>query len=181
MKGNSFYNLTQIFKPHFLKKINRPSGNVAFLFRSYKFRFPPRYAAWVIHYSLAVLLLFAGISKLFAPEPTLRLLSLIGLSTWQIKAVILILPFAEICVGLMLLFFRHSKVGPLLALGLFFTFFVFSVYMAVMGIRSDCGCFGNAIKMPTGGWLIIRNGFFLMIILWLMAMKGASHEKGVLQ
>ncbi|MDQ7054423.1 MAG: hypothetical protein Q9P14_16595 [candidate division KSB1 bacterium] len=76
---------------------------------------------------------------------------------------------------------RYARLGAWFALGLFSGFLGFSVYLAMTGIEAECGCFGKAIQSGGGGWLIIRNGIFLSMVLWLLAGKEVAHEKAAIQ
>jgi hypothetical protein len=119
-----------------------------------------------LYYFICAVLLFSGITKIIDPTPMIETMK----AAFKVNENLLILaatvlPLVEIVLGLMLVLKIQTKKTLLAATVLFFGFFVFSVYGTVIGLNTDCGCFGTTIKSNFGLGMVLRNSFFFSIIL----------------
>ena len=132
---------------------------------------------------ISLILLFSGIAKLIDPEPTINLLSALHIFPDIINNIILLLlPAIELGLASLLLSKFKTKITNILCNSLFFAFFVMSVYLAIIGIDQDCGCFGSFIQSRTGWLMVIRNMIFLFLSSTLfLADRNKSNSKQKLQ
>jgi hypothetical protein len=131
----------------------------------------------VAQWSLAALLLYAGILKLRDPAQfgteleNYRLLS----EAWARRASYFI-PWLEIATALGLIV-RPLRLGGWLlsvALGMGFTFFVTSAWLR--GLDISCGCFGST-STPVGPLATARAGLILLVALFgLWRAAKMQHE-----
>lgn len=126
-----------------------------------------RALATLIRLSLAVIFLYAGITKV--QSPALFALAVDAyqlLPAWAVLAVAYALPWMEILLGLFLAagFWRRQVVlAATLLLGFFFATMLLTY---LRNIQADCGCFGfgEAISPRTltrDGILLLASGFLL--------------------
>ena len=133
-----------------------------------------RYLYLTAYYFIAIVLLAAGILKIYDPAPllgTLELLSFINNSFAIVIATIL--PVIEIAIGILLLTGMKTKAAVFSAAGLFWFFFAFSIYGYAAGLDADCGCFGNVISSDFGVGMILRNALFAVVA----SMLVLNHRK----
>jgi len=134
--------------------------------RSYKIEELLRLAGY---YFIAAVLLFSGIAKIIDPVPLINTLKLIKIIPESLHILIAtLLPVIEICFALLLLMKIKPKIALKLITLLFSIFLGFSIYGAIAGYGTDCGCFGNTVKSSFGLGMIIRNTVFLIISFILM-------------
>ncbi len=113
---------------------------------------------------LALLLIISGASKIFDPERVIELLTVIPLfPRFLIIPTVLLLPGVELSIGSLLLLNIYQKLTAIVAFLLFLSFLSISVYGTVIGINSECGCFGSLIESRIGWKMIVRNSIFLFI------------------
>jgi len=86
----------------------------------------------------------------------------------------ILLILAEIMLGVMLLVGFISKFTTRSLLLLMVVFLVLTGYSAITGAVSDCGCFGDAIKL-TATQTFIKNIVFTVLILWLVFNYNKIH------
>ena len=138
-----------------------------------------RALATLIRLSLAVIFLYAGITKV--QSPALFALAVDAyqlLPAWAVLAVAYTLPWVEILLGLLLaagFWRRHVTLAATLLLGLFFTTMVVT---HLRNIQADCGCFGfgEAISPRTltrDGFLLAAAGF-LLYRSWVESRKASA-------
>lgn len=137
------------------------------------------------YYLIAVVLLFSGVSKIIDPMPMIETINQIPV----LKRITEILPFGEvwwgflpiieIALGLMLVLKIQTKNTLSATTVLLFAFFVFSIYGTVIGLSTDCGCFGDAVKSEFGITMIIRNLVLVTITLWLAIVNKKFTPKGL--
>ncbi len=128
-----------------------------------------RYLYLTAYYFISIVLLAAGVLKIYDPAPllgTLELLTFINNSFAILIATIL--PIIEIAIGILLLTGTKAKISVVSAAGLFWFFFAFSVYGYAAGLDADCGCFGNVIASDFGAGMILRNALFAIVASMLL-------------
>ena len=129
---------------------------------------------------LAFILLFAGINKIISPSPLIDNLNA-AFSFLPESATILIvtlLPLIEIGLGALLILSLYKKeikdkrkVILLTTTFLLGLFLAYSIYGYVIGLKNDCGCFGNAVKSSFGWGMMIRNFVFVILAVTLLIMN----------
>jgi len=130
-----------------------------------------RYLYATAYYFIAIVLLAAGIFKIYDPVPMLGTLELIQFLNNPLSVLIAtILPVIEIALGILLLTGKKIQISLIAATGLFWFFFGFSVYGYAVGLDVDCGCFGNVIASDFGVGMILRNLIFAVISTWLILL-----------
>lgn len=136
----------------------------------------PSVILWgVLYYFIAAVLLFSGVNKIIDPTPMIETINHVPL----LQKVTEILPFGEvwwgllpiieIALGLLLVLKIQTKKTLLAITVLFFGFFALSVYGTIIGLRTDCGCFGGAVKSEFGWGMIVRN--LILLVLATVTLK----------
>jgi len=125
---------------------------------------------------LASVFLFAGINKIINPVSLINDLSV----TFKLNENILIpisviLPIVEFIIGTLLVMSLYNekingkqKSVLLISTLLFSLFLAYSIYGYCIGLKNDCGCFGNAVKSSFGWSMIIRNTIFTALSLYCL-------------
>ena len=130
----------------------------------------------IFTYFLSFVLLFAGINKIINSLPLINSLSTVFdfLPEGVIVAIASLLPIVEIGLGLLLIFSIYNekirlkrKLILLTTTVLFTLFLAFSVYGYIIGLKNDCGCFGNMIPAKISLSMVVRN-FVLTLIAFLL-------------
>ena len=113
---------------------------------------------------LALILIISGTSKIIDPEGAIGLLSVIPVfPRFLIIPTVSLLPVIELSIGFLLLLNIYQKLTTIVAFLLFLSFLSISVYGSIIGLNSDCGCFGSLIESKIGWKMIFRNSIFLLI------------------
>lgn len=135
----------------------------------------------ITYYCIVIILIFSGISKIVNPIPLLDTLKLFPFSEDLNLIVTLLLPLFEIILGLLLILKIKMKTTLLIVSLLFLSFVAFSIYVTIIGVNGDCGCFGNVIKSEFGWDMIIRNIIFFLfsIILYIKQKKSKKIKNKV--
>ena len=130
------------------------------------------YLNFIFTYFLSVVLLFAGLSKIINPSPLIDNLSAVFgfLPETVIISIVSLLPTAEVGLGLLLIFSLYygkikdkRKTILLITTLMFGLFWAFSIYGYILGMKNDCGCFGNLINTYTNGIMVTRNSVLFSI------------------
>jgi hypothetical protein len=120
------------------------------------------------YYFISVILIISGISKLAAPAAAAGVLNMIGVFGEEISALLIaILSVFELSLGLFMIFKIQITIVINLCIILFLLFFGASIIGAVLGLKSDCGCFGDIIKNEIGWFMVFRNLIFLITSIYL--------------
>ncbi len=112
----------------------------------------------VLHVSAALLLIVAGLAKIFKPLPTAELLASFKLP--KVAAAVVVIGVVETAVGVSALVFG----GPLWAavIGIFYVGFIGVVGRALATGARSCGCFGRADAPPS--WIhVLGNALFAAV------------------
>ena len=131
----------------------------------------------IFRFILGGMLIFAGILKI---QDNTTLFESVAYITWLpifFKSLIIdFLPWVEILVGGLLLFFLLDKWTITATLMIYLSFFIFAVWGQSSGLEIDCGCFGElddnsfvgALLGSELGWkMTIRNFIFTGMTLFL--------------
>jgi putative oxidoreductase len=141
-----------------------------------------RIIIWIGRIVLGGIFIYAGYSKLFAPNLmfqsffTIKFSLLSNLSNFgqQVRSYKLLsengvslvshfLPPVEIVLGLLLLIGWRLRLWASLVSLIMIGFLTVVTRAYVLGLQIDCGCFGK--PEPLTGWTIIRDGLFLLLAL----------------
>lgn len=138
-----------------------------------------KYLYYTSYYFITAVLLVSGITKIINPQPLLDTLNLIKFLPEEIRIVMATaLLLFELTLAILLVGKIKVKLTLLLTSGLFFLFLAFSVYGSVAGFNTDCGCFGDSLKSSFGISMIIRNLFFMAIVVFLFVSKSIEKMNG---
>ncbi len=74
----------------------------------------------------------------------------------------IIIPFAELVLGLMLTLNYHPRFAVMFLLALMMTLTGLTAVKYFGGNRSDCGCFGNMVRRPLGWTYFLSNAALLL-------------------
>ena len=128
----------------------------------------------LLRVALAVLFLFAAITKLIDPSSFAQQIANYQLTPWLATAVLSVFrPALELCVGIMLLLGRWES-GALVWVAILLTIFSGALLSAIVrGLSIDCGCFGRSIENAGTLWPLIRNLVLLAVtgFLWVSRDK----------
>ena len=126
---------------------------------------PSKLGYYFFYYSITIILLFSGFSKIIEPENFLKVLNttlgFLGENIIILTATAL--PVIEIALGLMLILKIKVKEALIATLLLFSVFALFAIYGFISGFDVDCGCFGSNVSGEFGVGMIIRNLVFLLL------------------
>ena len=121
----------------------------------------------IVQIFLGLILIVSGIAKVIDPEKAISLMvSFNILPGFLIMIIMAVLPVAEIGTGCMLVCRLYEAWADAGACVLFFGFFLVSVYGTLLGLNSDCGCFGSVMESRFGWGMVVRNGVFLGMSLY---------------
>jgi len=130
------------------------------------------------YYFIAIVLLAAGVLKIYDPAPMLGTLEMIQFLNNPLSVLIAtILPVIEIALGILLLTGKKMRISLIAATGLFWFFFGFSVYGYAVGLDANCGCYGNVIASDFGVGMILRNVLFVAIASMLVIAHKKNNHK----
>jgi len=135
----------------------------------------------VVKIILGIVLIFSGITKIIDPSKAVNLmLELKVIPEPVILIVISILPVLEILIGVLLISGMYQKLAAISALILYTGFFLISIYGTLIGLSSDCGCFGSVIKSRIGWGMVVRNGMlnslYIQDHIVFKIMKGECND-----
>jgi len=115
----------------------------------------------IIRIILGVILIVSGIAKIIDPGKAVNLMVSLDILPYLIIMIIMaVLPVVEIGTGCLLLFNLYKEYTYAAACILFWGFFIISVYGTLLGLNSDCGCFGSVMESRVGWGMVVRNGVF---------------------
>ena len=117
----------------------------------------------VVRILLGIVLIFSGIAKIADPSKAVDLmLDFKVIPEALILIIVSILPVLEILIGVLLILGMYPKFASISALVLFSGFFLIIIYGTIIGLNSDCGCFGSLVKSRIGWGMVVRNGVFVV-------------------
>ena len=126
----------------------------------------------VVRILLGIVLLFSGITKIIDSSKAVDLmLDFKVIPEALILIIVSILPVLEILIGVLLILGMYPKFASISALVLFSGFFLIIIYGTIIGLNSDCGCFGSVIKSRVGWGMVVRNLVFVVLIGYNLVKK----------
>ena len=132
----------------------------------------------IITIILAAVLIFSGINKTIAPLSLIESLSIVFkfFPKDLLLIVATVLPLIEIILGTALIFSlykeslsKYKKIINLSAVVLFGLFFVYGIYGNIIGLKNDCGCFGNSLKSDFNTNMVTRNSFLFLATVFVIS------------
>lgn len=121
----------------------------------------------------------SGLLKVVYPDEFRKTLSTHGLfSAETIQLISLLLPWAEVAIGLLFAFGYKVKVVGKIIICLLILFTIEGSFALALGSVVDCGCFpSEGGAEPMGIKFFLRNGLLILSCLWVMAEHGKpSHD-----
>ena len=110
----------------------------------------------IIKIILGAVLIFSGIAKFAYPSKAVNLLLEFKIMPeFLILPVVSVPPVLKILIGVLLVSGMYPKSALISALVLFSGFFIISIYGTIVGLSSDCGCFGSVIKSRIGWGMVV--------------------------
>ena len=123
---------------------------------------------YLCYYSITVILLFSGISKIVTPEPMFEILEALGFGNDSLMLITAsLLPVIEIGIASLMILKLRLNVVIISAVILFAIFLAISIYGSIIGLDKDCGCFGGAVESSFGAGMILRNSLFLITAIYI--------------
>ena len=115
-------------------------------------------AALLARVLLSGVFMVAGAAKIIAPARSKRMLVEFGVPVALAGPLGVLLPLAELSVGIALLFASTAWAGAIAALAILVVFSAVLVFNLARGRTPDCNCFGQIHAAPIGWSTVIRNG-----------------------
>jgi len=129
----------------------------------------------ILHWVLALVLVFAGLSKLRTAGWTQFRSSVQRLTRlparWADLAAVAVLCTEPIVAILLISRYPAASVGPIAFIGLMTSFTVVVIFAIARGESASCACFGRHGTTPVGPAIIVRN-LFLVGIAGLALLTG---------
>ena len=117
-----------------------------------------KYFLFTIRILLGVVFIYAAITKASDPEGFARAISNYKLlPTFLINFIAIILPWIELCAGVLLLFGISVKENSMILSGLLIVFVMAILISLARGLNIDCGCFGTVGGTKVGVQKILEN------------------------
>ena len=136
--------------------------------------------AFAIRLFLAVIFLYSGLVKASSSAQFALALAPFTLipGTW-IRPLSVLLPFAEIAGGALILAPRTKRLGGCLVLGLCLVFITALSWALANGIIVNCSCFGQEERPSTAKMtLALMRDIFLAVLAVIVLLKDSSHGFG---
>jgi len=122
-----------------------------------------KYFLFTIRIILGGVFVFAAFSKVSDPEGFARAIANYRLlPIFSINIIALVLPWIELCAGVLLIFGISVKENSIILSGLLVVFVIAIVISLARGLNINCGCFGTVAGTKIGIQKIIENiGLFI--------------------
>ena len=134
-----------------------------------------KYLLLTIRIIVGFVFIFAAISK--AAEPELFARSIANyklLPIFLINIIAIILPWIELCAGVLLFFGVSVKENSAILSGLLLIFIIAIAISLIRGLDIECGCFGTVDGAKIGVQKLLEN--FGLLLLGLMLIKFGSKS-----
>ncbi len=128
-----------------------------------------KYFLLTIRIIVGFIFIFAAISKVAEPEEFARAIANYKLlPIFSINIFAIILPWIELCAGVLLVFGISVKENSAIFSGLLLVFIIAIAISLVRGLNIDCGCFGTVGGTKVGIQKILENIGLLLLGLILI-------------
>ena len=132
-----------------------------------------KYFLLTIRTIVGFVFIFAAVSKVSEPEEFARAISNYKLlPIYLINILAIVLPWIEICAGILLVFGISVKENSAILSGLLLVFIIAIAISLVRGLNIDCGCFGTTGGTKVGIQKLLEN--FGLLLLGLILIKFGS-------
>lgn len=134
-----------------------------------------KYFLTSIRIVLGFVFIFAAISKASEPEEFARAIANYKLlPIFLINILAIILPWIELCAGILLVFGISVKENSAILSGLLLVFIIAIAISLARGLNIDCGCFGTTGGTKLGIQKLLEN--FGLLLLGLILIKYGSKS-----
>ena len=134
-----------------------------------------KYFLLAIRILLGVVFIYAAISKAGDPEGFARAIANYKLlPIFLINIFAIILPWIELCAGILLVFGVLVKENSLILSGLLMIFIIAILISLARGLNIDCGCFGTVGGTKVGIQKILENIGLLLSAIILIKFESNS-------
>jgi len=134
-----------------------------------------KYFLTSIRIVLGFVFIFAAISKASEPEEFARAIANYKLlPIFLINILAIILPWIELCAGILLVFGISEKENSAILSGLLLVFIIAITISLIRGLNIDCGCFGTTGGTKLGIQKLLEN--FGLLLLGLILIKYGSKS-----
>ena len=132
-----------------------------------------KYFLLTIRIIVGFVFIFAAVSKVSEPEEFARAISNYKLlPIYLINILAIVLPWIEICAGILLVFGISVKENSAILSGLLLVFIIAIAISLARGLNIDCGCFGTTGGTKVGIQKLLEN--FGLLLLGLILIKFGS-------
>jgi uncharacterized membrane protein YphA (DoxX/SURF4 family) len=129
-----------------------------------------KYFLAAVRIIIGFVFIFAALSKAAEPEEFARAIANYKLlPIFSINTFAIILPWIELCAGILLVFGISVKENSAILSGLLLVFIIAIAISLARGLNIDCGCFGTALGSKLGIQKILEN--IVLLILGLILIK----------
>ena len=134
-----------------------------------------KYFLLTIRIIVGFVFIFAAISKVSEPEEFARAISNYKLlPIYLINILAIVLPWIELCAGILLVFGISVKENSAILSGLLLVFIIAIAISLARGLNIDCGCFGTTGGTKVGIQKLLEN--FGLLLLGLILIKFGSKS-----
>ncbi|HPN38940.1 MAG TPA: MauE/DoxX family redox-associated membrane protein [Melioribacteraceae bacterium] len=138
-----------------------------------------KYFLFFLRFLLGIVFIFAGIEKINSPNSFFNSINNYKIFSDYISySIVLILPWLELFIGILLIFNKYIKecLTIYMILLILFNILVFSAI--IRGLNIDCGCYGNSINVKASYTKIAENFglFFIALYLFLYYKNITMNE-----
>lgn len=131
----------------------------------------------IIRSFIGVLFIFYGVAKIADPSQFANEIGNYGMTPDFITQLMaLILPWAELIVGVLLLFGIYQNENGLIATTMLLMFTFAVIFAFASGLDINCGCSGGNAQQKVG-WLKILENFGLIILTSVISLTNSNKFK----
>ena len=139
--------------------------------------FNTKYLLVSIRIFLGLVFVFAAVTKVTEAETFARAIANYKLlPNFLINFLAIILPWIELCAGVLLVFGISVKENSTILSGLLFIFIIAILISLLRGLNIDCGCFGTVGGTKVGIQKILENIGLLILGLILIKFDSTSFS-----
>jgi len=139
--------------------------------------FNTKYLLVSIRIFLGLVFVFAAVTKVTEAETFAHAIANYKLlPNFLINFLAIILPWVELCGGILLVFGISVKENSTILSGLLFIFIIAILISLLRGLNIDCGCFGTADGTKVGIQKILENIGLLILGLILIKFDSTSFS-----
>lgn len=131
----------------------------------------------IIRSFIGVLFIFYGVAKIADPSQFANEIGNYGMTPDFITQLMaLILPWAEMIIGVLLLFGIYQNENGLIATAMLLMFTFAVIFAFASGLDINCGCSGGNAQQKVG-WLKILENFGLIVLTSVISLTNSNKFK----